>query len=90
MWLFSVADNGIGIPIELRGRAFRMFQRLHTRNQYPGEGIGLTVCKGIVEHYGGTMWLDGNPGGGTIVLFTLHPAVQEAGGVDRDTHQQTA
>lgn len=70
-WLFFVTDNGIGIDPAFNERVFRMFQRLHTRDKYDGNGIGLAVCKRIVERHGGTIWVDGMPGEGSTVYFTL-------------------
>ncbi len=70
-WEFRVADNGIGIPEEFLDRVFQLFQRLHTRDEYPGNGIGLAVCKKIVEHYGGQIWARSQPGQGTTLFFTL-------------------
>jgi len=71
-WKFSLEDNGIGIPPEFRERVFALFQRLHTRDEYPGTGIGLALCKKIVERHGGKIGLE-NPslGTGTRVVFTL-------------------
>lgn len=71
VWLFGVADNGIGIEPEFRERVFNMFQRLHPRDRYGGNGIGLSVCKRIVERHGGRIWVDGNDWGGTTVYFTI-------------------
>jgi PAS domain S-box-containing protein len=70
-WLFWVRDNGIGIDPAFSERIFRMFQRLHARDQYEGNGIGLAVCKRIVERHGGAIWIDGRPDHGTTVYFTL-------------------
>jgi signal transduction histidine kinase len=70
-WRVSVADNGIGIAPHHAERLFTLFQRLHHRDQYPGNGIGLVLCKRLVEHHGGRIWVDPNPGGGTVVSFTI-------------------
>ncbi|HET9074509.1 MAG TPA: ATP-binding protein [Solirubrobacteraceae bacterium] len=70
-WLFSCTDNGIGIDPEYSERIFVIFQRLHTREAYPGTGIGLAMCRKIVEHHGGRMWLDESHSDGTRMCFTL-------------------
>jgi light-regulated signal transduction histidine kinase (bacteriophytochrome) len=71
-WVFSVRDNGIGIEAEYAERVFALFQRLHGRNAYPGTGIGLAMCRRIVEHHGGRIWLDTETGGdGATFRFTL-------------------
>ncbi|MFI6661115.1 ATP-binding protein [Streptomyces sp. NPDC050523] len=74
IWEFTVSDNGIGIDSEFREKVFVLFQRLHTKDSYPGTGIGLAMCKKIVEFHGGTITIDPDYSPGTRVVFTL-PAV---------------
>ncbi|MFN0274698.1 MAG: ATP-binding protein [Chitinophagales bacterium] len=68
---FTISDNGIGIGEEYREKVFQIFQRLHTRNEYSGTGIGLTICKKIIDQFGGKIWIESNNNGGSNFIFTL-------------------
>ncbi|MFE5239419.1 MULTISPECIES: sensor histidine kinase [unclassified Streptomyces] len=76
-WHLTVADNGIGIAPEFADKVFIIFQRLHARDEYEGTGIGLSLCRKIIEFHGGRIWLDPEPAEGTLIHFTL-PVLPEA------------
>ncbi|MCF3961153.1 sensor histidine kinase [Streptomyces fuscigenes] len=87
LWRFELADNGIGIGPDQTERVFVIFQRLHTREQYPGNGIGLALCKKIVEYHGGTIGVDSDHTPGLKIFFTL--PVSEATTDDHDGREDS-
>jgi light-regulated signal transduction histidine kinase (bacteriophytochrome) len=70
-WVLRVSDNGIGVPQESWDDIFVIFRRLHTHSEYPGNGIGLSICKKIIEHHGGKIWIEAQATPGCCFKFTL-------------------
>jgi light-regulated signal transduction histidine kinase (bacteriophytochrome) len=79
-FLFSIKDNGIGIQKEYAEKLFTIFQRLNTREQYPGTGIGLVICKKIVEKHGGKIWFESEFGRGATFYFTIKEKIRKSNG----------
>jgi PAS domain S-box-containing protein len=92
-WRFSVQDNGIGIESKYKDKIFQVFQRLHTRHEYSGTGIGLALCKRIIDRHGGQIWFESSPGEGTIFYFTIPDNKKETADEQRavgETHRYFA
>ena len=86
-WVMWVRDNGIGIDSQYFERIFQVFQRLHTREKYPGSGVGLSLCRRVVERHEGQMWVESQAGQGAVFYFSLPGSVEGNGGAGIDSDQ---
>jgi light-regulated signal transduction histidine kinase (bacteriophytochrome) len=84
-WIFEIADNGIGFDPQDCERIFQVFERLHGMGDYPGNGIGLAICRRLVEHHGGRLWAESQPGSGSKFFFSLPLAT---GSANAEQHKQ--
>lgn len=86
-WVVRISDNGIGLSTEYQDKIFVIFQRLHSREDYEGTGVGLAVCKKIIERHGGTIWVESQPGQGATFLFTLSDAsTDDVPAIESESH----